>query len=53
VRVEVNLYNTKDEKLILSGETDTVCSKDFAKLGKDYAKSLAKQLKKDGVIGKK
>ena len=53
VRVEVNLYNTKDEKLIWSGETDTVYSKDFAKLGKDYAKSLVKQLKKDGVVGKK
>jgi len=53
VRVEVNFYNVKDEKLVWSGETDTVYSKDFEKLGKDYAKSLIKQLKRDKVIGKK
>jgi len=53
VRVEVNLYNTKDEKLVWSGETDTVYSKDFEKLGKDYAKTIAGQLKKDKVISKK
>lgn len=53
VRVEVNFYNVKDEKLVWSGETDTVYSKDFAKLGKDYAKSLMKQLKRDKVVGKK
>jgi len=53
VRVEFNLYNTKDEKLVWSGETDTVYSKDFEKLGKDYAKTLVNQLKKDKVIGKK
>lgn len=29
VNAEVNLYNTKDEKLLWSGETDTVYSKDF------------------------
>ncbi|HVM74695.1 MAG TPA: hypothetical protein VMT75_03565 [Candidatus Saccharimonadales bacterium] len=53
VRVEVNLYNTKDEKLVWSGETDTVYSKDFEKLGKSYAKTIVGQLKKDKVISKK
>ena len=53
VRAEFNLYSTKDEKLIWSGETDTVYSKDFQKLGKQYAEMLVKQLKKDKVIGKK
>jgi len=53
VRVEFNLYNTKTEKLIWSGETDTVYSKDFEKLGKEYAKTLVGQLKKDKVIKKK
>ena len=53
VRVEVNFYNVKDEKLVWSGETDTVYSKDFEKLGKDYAKTLVNRLKKDKVIGKK
>jgi hypothetical protein len=53
VRVEVNFYNVKDEKLVWSGETDTVYSKDFEKLGKDYAKTLVKQLKRDKVIGEK
>jgi hypothetical protein len=53
VRAEFNLYYAKDEKLVWSGETDTVYSKDFDKLGKDYAQLLVKQLKKDKVIGKK
>jgi hypothetical protein len=53
VRVEFNLYNTKDEKLIWSGESDTVYSKDFEKLGKEYARTIVNQLKKDKVIGKK
>jgi len=53
VRVEFNLYNTKDEKLVWSGETDTVYSTDFEKLGKSYAKTLVDQLKKDKVISKK
>jgi hypothetical protein len=53
VRAECNLYNTKDEKLIWSGETDTVYLKDFQKLGKQYAEMLVKQFKKDKVIGKK
>jgi hypothetical protein len=53
VRAEFNLYNTKDEKLLWNGETDTVYSKDFDKLGKAYAEMLVKQLKRDKVIGKK
>jgi len=53
VRVEFNLYNIKDEKLVWSGETDTVYSKDFEKLGKEYAKTLVNQLKRDKVIRKK
>lgn len=52
VSAEFNLYNTKDEKLLWSGETDTVYSKNFGKLGKEYATTLVKQLKKDQVIGK-
>lgn len=53
VRVEFNLYSTKDEQLVWSGETDTVYSKDFEKLGKDYAEALVDQLKKDKVVRKK
>jgi hypothetical protein len=53
VSAEFNLYNTKDEKLLWSGETDTVYSKDFGKLGKEYAGALVRQLKKDKVIGNK
>jgi hypothetical protein len=53
VRAEFNLYNTRDEKLLWNGESDTVYSKDFGKLGKSYAKMLVNQLKKDKVIGKK
>ncbi len=53
VSAEFNLYNTKDENLLWSGETETVYSKDFGKLAKEYAKTLVKQLKKDKVIGTK
>lgn len=53
VRVEFNLYSTKDEKLIWSGETDTIYSTDFDKLGKNYAQTLVKQLRKDKIIRKK
>jgi hypothetical protein len=53
VSAEFNLYNTKDEKLLWSGESDTIYSKDFEELGKGYASTLVKQLKKDKVIGKK
>jgi hypothetical protein len=50
VSAEFNLYNTKDEALLWSGETDTVYSENFEKLGKEYARALVKQLKKDKVI---
>jgi hypothetical protein len=53
VRAEFNLYDVKTEKLLWNGETDTVYSKDFDKLGKSYAEMLVKQLKRDKVIGKK
>jgi hypothetical protein len=53
VRVEFNLYNTRDEKLVWSGETDTIYSKDFERLGREYAQTLVNQLKKDKVIRKK
>jgi len=53
VRVEFNLYGTKDERLVWSGETDTIYSKDFEKLGKEYAQTLVNQLKKDKIIRKK
>lgn len=52
VTAEFNLYNIKDEKLIWSGVTETLYSKDFRKLGKEYAKTIVKQMKKDKVIGK-
>ncbi len=53
VHAQFNLYSTKDEKLLWSGETDTVYSKDFKKLGREYARAIVKQLKKDKVIGNK
>jgi hypothetical protein len=52
VSAEFNLYRTKDEKLLWSGETDTVYCKDFKKLGREYARTIVKQLKKDKVIAK-
>jgi hypothetical protein len=39
--------------LVWSGESDTLYSKDFDKLGKGYAQALVNQLKKDKVIQKK
>ncbi len=53
VRVEFNLYATKDEMLIWSGESDTLYSKDFRKLGKEYAQTLVNQLRNDKVLHKK
>ena len=50
VSAEFNLYRTKDETLLWSGETDTVYSTNFEKLGKEYASALVKQLKKDKLI---
>jgi hypothetical protein len=43
----------KDEKLIWSGESDTMLEKSFEKMGKGYAEWHYKQLKKDKVIPKK
>ncbi|MGB2663828.1 MAG: hypothetical protein WAK48_07485 [Candidatus Acidiferrum sp.] len=53
VRVEFNLYSTKDERLIWSGETNTIYSTDFDRLAKRYAQTLVEQLKKDKIIRKK
>jgi hypothetical protein len=53
VRVEFNLYSTKDERLIWSGETNTIYSTDFDRLAKGYAQTLVEQLKKDKIIRKK
>ncbi len=53
IRAECNIYNSKDEKLIWSGESDTMLEKSFEKMGKGYAQSLYNQLKKDKVIPKK
>jgi hypothetical protein len=50
VSAEFNLYRAKDDTLLWSGETDTVYSENFEKLGKEYASALVKQLKKDKVI---
>ena len=50
VNAEFNLYRTKDEALLWNGETDTVYSKNFGKLAREYANTLVKQLKKDKVI---
>lgn len=52
IRAEFNLYTTSDEALIWSGETDTVYTKDFKKLGREYAKALMTQLIRDNVIPK-
>lgn len=50
VSAEFNLYRTRDERLLWSGETDTVYSENFERLAKKYANTLVKQLKKDKVI---
>jgi hypothetical protein len=53
VRVEFNLYSTKDERLVWSGETGRVHSDDFEKSGKEYATKLVNELRKDKIIRKK
>ena len=53
IPAECNIYNVKDEKLIWSGESDTMLEKSFEKMGKGYAQSLYNQLKRDKVISKK
>ena len=52
VSAEINLYTVSNDELIWSGETDTVYTKDFQKLGRDYAKALVAQLIKDKIITK-
>ena len=52
VTAEFNLYDMPDEELLWSGETETVYSKDFGKLGREYANAIVKQLKKDRFIQK-
>jgi len=50
VTAEFNLYRTKDEKLLWSGETDSVYSKNFERLAKEYANTLVNELKKEKII---
>jgi len=51
LRIEFNLYNTKTEKLVWSGET-SVSSKDLDGLSKNYAKTIVNFLKKDKIVRK-
>jgi hypothetical protein len=53
VRVEFNLYSTKDERLVWSGETETIYSGSFDKMKKQYALALVSRLSKDKIIRKK
>jgi hypothetical protein len=53
VRVEFNLYSTKDDRLVWSGETDTIYPGSFDKMRKQYALVLVNRLKKDKIISKK
>jgi len=52
IRVEFNLYSTRDERLVWSGETDRVHSNDFEKAGKEYATKLVNELRKAKIIRK-
>jgi hypothetical protein len=52
-QIETNLYNSKTEKLIWSGVSDTILQKDMEKDAKNLAKVLVKQLKKDGLLPQK
>jgi hypothetical protein len=52
-QVETNIYNSKTEKLIWSGVSDTILQKDMEKDAKNLAKELVKQLKKDGLLPQK
>jgi len=53
VRAEFNLYSTNEELLLWNGESDTVYSKNFERLGREYAWALVKQLNRDKILGKK
>ncbi|MGB9448637.1 MAG: hypothetical protein WBR26_26840 [Candidatus Acidiferrum sp.] len=50
IRVEFNLYSTRDERLVWSGETGAISSKYFEKVESEYAETLLSRLKKDKVI---
>jgi hypothetical protein len=52
VRVEFNLYSIKDERLVWSGETDLIHSRDFEKLDSEYAEILISRLHKDRIISR-
>jgi hypothetical protein len=52
-QVETNIDNSKTEKLIWSGVSDTILQKDMEKDAKNLAKVLVKQLKKDGLLPQK
>ena len=53
VRVEFNVFSTKDEDLVWNGETGAIKSKDFDRLGNEYARAVVNQLRKDKLIRKK
>jgi hypothetical protein len=53
VRLEFNFYSIKDEKLVWSGETNVLKSRNLGKLVDEYAQTLVRQLKKDKIIRKK
>jgi hypothetical protein len=50
VRLEFNLYSTNDDRLVWSGETNAIHSRDFEKLGNEYAEILVSRLHKDKII---
>jgi hypothetical protein len=52
VRLEFNLYSTKTEKLVWSGETDVLSAKDLEGLNKNYARTIVNFLKKDKIVRK-
>ena len=53
VKVEFNLYSTADERLVWSGETDTIYLSSFEKMRRQYASALVNRLRKDKIISKK
>jgi hypothetical protein len=53
LRVEFNLYSTKDERLVWSGETDTIYYSSFEKMRKQYALALVSRLRKDKILSTK
>jgi hypothetical protein len=53
VRVEFNLYSTNDERLVWSGETDTIYLRSFEKMRKQYALVLVNRLRRDKILRKK